>query len=55
MKDSAAEEMRASGESPGAAYERSFYQRPAVVVDVVDDEVNELLRHISHSKWDLPA
>ena len=43
--------MRTGGERPGAAYERRVNQRATVVVDTVDDEVNELLRHISHSKW----
>lgn len=46
-----AEEMRTGCERPGAADERRVDQRAAVIVDAVDDEVNELLRHISHSKW----
>ena len=46
VKDSAAEEMRTSSESPRAGYERCFDQRPAVVINVVDDEVNELKKKV---------
>ena len=39
------------GNRPGAADERRVDQGAVVVIDVVDDKVNGLLQHISHSKW----